>query len=461
MKKEIFLDFLTAEQALDSPVELAKYGRDWLKDYRANASLALFPRSYDQLTKILARCQEHKIAVVPSGGRTGLSGGATALNGEIILSLERLNKILTVNRSDFTLTCQAGATTQAVQEAAAQAGMYFPVDFASKGSSQIGGNIALNAGGIRVGRYGTMREWVIGLKIVTASGELLELNGGLHKNQTGYDLRNLIIGSEGTLAVIAEATLKLTTIPRGIIRILCGVPDISAIIPLYSAAKFEFPSLSVFEYFSRAALEEVVTKHNLKDPLSSPHPEYLLIELEDTGHTAQELEKFFGEKIEAGIISDAVVSSSAKQAAELLNLRELIPETLNANYTLHKNDISVPISSVPDLLTRLEGCAADIYPDCKIIIFGHIGDGNLHINALKPGSMQEEEFFGLCKSADEKVYSVVRELHGSISAEHGIGLLKKDFLSFSRTEREIELMRAIKRVFDPAGILNPGKIFNL
>lgn len=460
--KDKFLKILKETQVWDSKEAFEVYGKDWIKDYQANPSLILLPETYEDVQKILKVCAENKIAVVPSGGRTGLSGGATALNKEVVLVLDKLNKILEFNELEQTLTCQAGVLTQSLQDAAKDKDLYFPIDFASKGSSQIGGNIATNAGGIRVVKYGNMRDWVLGMKIVTAQGELIELNGSLFKNQTGYDLKNLIIGSEGTLAVIVEATIKLAKPPKNLKHILCGAADVQDILKIFAASRKSFSTLSVFEYFSRLALEEVIKKHSLKEPMSEKCNEYLLIELEaDTPDFDDRLEKFLEEQMEGGSIQDAVISQNSMQSQQFINYRELIPESLNSTYTLHKNDISVPISKIPNFITRLQALLAELYPSFKAIVFGHIGDGNLHVNTLKPEGLDDKEFYARCKEADREIFKLIQEDKGSISAEHGIGIKKKEFLSFSRTGIEISLMREIKKVFDPQGILNPGKIFDL
>ena len=445
---------------LEDQPSLEFYGRDWIKDFKPAPSLIVLPETSEQVQEILKLCNEKNVAVVPSGGRTGLSGGATATNGEVVVSLERMRKILEVNQVARTLTCQAGVVLERIQNEAAQVGLYFPVDFSSRGSSQIGGNLATNAGGIRVIRYGNMRDWVLGLTVVTGSGELIELNGALVKNNSGYDLRHLMIGSEGTLGIITEVTLRLTTPPRDTARVLCGLSGNEQILPLLAFCRAKLRDLSAFEFMERRALQEVLQHRSLRDPLSQQYPTYILAEVElNHAGAAEELTEVFGEAYERGLILDVVVSESSAQAQELMNLRDLISETLSAHYTLHKNDISVPVISVPPFLHDLHTLINSAYPAMRVVVFGHVGDGNLHVNVLKTSSISDSDFWESCKDADHKIFSLVQKYRGSISAEHGVGILKRSFLPYSRSTEEIELMKGIKRVFDPQGVLNPGKIF--
>jgi glycolate oxidase subunit GlcD len=447
------------QRILQGNEDLITYGRDWLKDYTANPSCIVLPESIDEVQRIVHLCNENSVAIVPSGGRTGLSGGATATNGEIILSLERMNKVLSVNRSERTITCQAGAVTEKIQQRALEEGLFFPIDFASKGSSQIGGNIATNAGGIRVIRYGMLRNWVLGLTVVTGDGSLLRLNGSLIKNQSGYDLRQLIVGSEGTLAIVVEATLLLTNPPQNSIRTLCALSNPRAAITVLERMRDTFGTVNVFEYIDSTSIEKVISHHNLPRPCSSAADTYALIEVDETPTGLENLEKVLEQAAETDLITDASIAMNSKQGAELVKYRELISETLSSMHTLHKNDVSVAPSDIPVFLERYRGELNRMYPDFEIAIFGHIGDGNLHVNILKPASMDDEDFYAACHEVDRILFNIVREFSGSISAEHGVGLLKRDFLHYTRSETEINIMRGIKNVFDPNKILNPGKIF--
>ncbi len=459
MHTEIFNKILPADRITTNKDDFLHYGKDVSKQFFANPSIVLFPTSIQEISSILKVCSELKLAVVPSGGRTGYSGGATAQNGEVILSLDKMNKILEVNRFDMTATVEAGVTTEALRNAAEEAGLYYPVDFTSKGSSHIGGNIATNAGGIRVIRYGNTRDWVLGLTVVLPNGEVIEANGRLFKNATGYDIRGLFVGSEGTLGIIARATMKLCRPPLESKVALCGIDQPLRALEVLSRLRSSMV-VNVFEYFERSGLE-LVTKHTqLTDPFQSPYPAYLLIEVE--APTQKEIEVFegiLGEFLEDGSVSDAVFASSTKQTQDLMGLRERIGEVANSHYVPHKNDISVPVPSMPEFLAELQIIFSKNYSNFASIIFGHVGDGNLHVNVLKPEDLATDEFFKLCEDIDRDLFDLVKKYQGSISAEHGVGLLKKPFLEWSRSRREIDLMRSIKSGFDPDNIMNPGKIF--
>lgn len=453
--------FLPENLVLSDPQSLSFYGRDWLKDFAPSPSLVVLPETPEHVREIVRLCNQRTIAIVPSGGRTGLSGGATATNGEIILSLERMRKILEINRAERTIRCQAGVALEQIQTAAADAGLYFPVDFSSRGSAQIGGNIATNAGGIRVIKYGNFRQSVLGLTVITGAGERLELNGNLFKNNSGYDLRNLFIGSEGTLGIIVEATLILTTQPKDYARALCGLPNLDSVLPLLTFCRDTLPNVSAFELMESFPYHEVIKRRGLRNPLESDHPAYVILECEIPSEASrQEIFERFGEAYETGLIADVVVSESAAQAREIMNIRDLVGETLSQHYTLHKNDISVPVSAVPSFLRELHEAIRSTYPSFRVAVFGHVGDGNLHVNVLKTDEMSDAEFWTQCHEADHVIFGLVKSFHGSVSAEHGVGLLKRDFLNYCRSPEEIDLMRGIKAVFDPRGIMNPGKIFS-
>jgi len=399
------------------------------------------------------------VAVVPSGGRTGLSGGAVAANGELVLSLERMNKPLAFDAVDRTLTVQAGMALEAVHNAALEHGLIYPVDFAARGSCSIGGNIATNAGGIRVIRYGNTREWIAGLKVVTANGELLELNKGLIKNSSGYDFRQLLIASEGTLGVIVEATLKLTDPPPASNVMLLALPSFEVLMQVFAAFR-ERMQLQAFEFFTDRALEHVLA-HGAQAPFAEVHPFYVVTEFA-AGDEVQEAAAMaaFEACMEQGWVSDGVVSQSDAQAAQLWRLREGITEAV-ARYKPYKNDVSVRISAMPAFMARTQALIGQAYPHFDVVWFGHIGDGNLHINVLKPDATDDAQFLQQCEHVTKLLAQVLKDFDGSISAEHGIGLVKKGYLDSTRGEAEIALMKAVKRAFDPQGLLNPGKVFDL
>jgi FAD/FMN-containing dehydrogenase len=335
--------------------------------------------------------------------------------------------------------------------------MFYPVDFAAVGSSQIGGNISTNAGGIKVVRYGLTREWVAGLKVVTGSGEVLELNNGLIKNATGYDLRHLFIGSEGTLGFITEATMKLAPMTPPMKVLIMAVSGLDAVMKIFAEFKAK-TSLVAFEMFSDKALAKVIANTKLPAPLETDSPFYVLAEVETRNDQEEEKALSVFEKcLEEGWVLDGVLSQSDVQASTFWRYREDISESL-APFSPYKNDIAVTISKVPDFMADLDQVLSKAYPTWEVVWFGHIGDGNLHINILRPQGMTKEEFVKECRKVDVIVFETVKKYQGSISAEHGVGLSKKSFLNFTRSEAEIEIMRSIKKIFDPDGIINPGKV---
>jgi FAD/FMN-containing dehydrogenase len=447
--------------------ELAEYGRDWTRVVPPAPSAVAFPRSTEQVSKLLAFCNAEGVAVVPSGGRTGLAGGAMAANGEVVLSLARMRRMDAVDRLGGTVRVQAGAVTEAVHEHCASLGLTWPVDFASKGSSTVGGNIATNAGGVKVIRYGLTRQWVLGLEVVLASGEVLEIGGALEKNNTGLDLRQLFIGSEGTLGVVTEATLKLARLPGATSVMLLGVADVAAVLALFREARSAPFTLSAYEFFSQRCLDRLVAHRKLRPPIAEPCPYYVLVEAEGEGSTEadaarllERIEPWVASVFESGLAKDGTIAQHGSQARDLWALREGISESLSATGLPHKNDVALPIAALDAFCHDLDGVFASRYPDWEICLFGHVGDGNLHINVMKPEAMERADFFTKTKEADRDLFALVQRHHGSISAEHGIGLLKKPFLSFSRSAAEIAVMQQVKRALDPHGILNPGKILD-
>ena len=438
--------------------DLEHYGRDWTRRW-APAPLAIaLPASNEEVQAVMRWAYQHRIAVVPSGGRTGLSGGAVAANGELVLSLERMNRALDFNAVDRLLTVQAGMALEAVHNTARDHGLQYPVDFAARGSCSIGGNIATNAGGIRVIRYGNTREWVAGMKVVTGTGELLDLNRGLVKNSSGYDLRHLMIASEGTLGIVVEATLRLTDPPPASNVMLLALPSFEVLMQVFSAFR-ERLQLEAFEFFTDRALHHVLA-HGAQKPFEEVHPYYVVTEFA-SGDEVQEAAAMaaFEACMENGWVSDGVISQSDAQAAQLWRLREGITESL-ARYKPYKNDVSVRISAMPAFLQETQALLGEAYPHFDVVWFGHIGDGNLHINVLKPDGLEDAEFIVQCEQVTKMLAASLKRHDGSISAEHGIGLVKKGYLESTRSAVEIEVMRGIKRVLDPAGILNPGKLFD-
>jgi FAD/FMN-containing dehydrogenase len=438
---------------------LRDYGRDWTRVYEPAPSAVALPGDIPAVQALVQWARRHRVALVPSGGRSGLSAGALAANGEVVVALDRLNRIEDFNATERTVRCGAGVVTEQLQNFAADHGLHYPVDFAASGSSQLGGNIATNAGGIKVIRYGMTREWVAGLKVVTGTGELLDLGRGLVKNNSGYDLRQLMIGSEGTLGIIVEACMRLAPAPAQTLVMVLGVPDMASIMEVLHAFR-DSVALQAFEFFSEAALARVVEHSELQRPFDSRCNYYALLEFDAADDDDQERALGCFERcVEQGWVEDGILSQSLAQARALWRLREDISETIS-RWTPYKNDISTTVSRVPALLADVEALVEERYPDFEIIWFGHIGDGNVHLNILKPDALSQAEFQARCSDVSRSVFEAVARHGGSISAEHGVGLLKKPFLQYSRSAAEIELMRGIKRVFDPDNILNPGKLID-
>jgi len=447
-------------RVLTDSSSLVQYGKDSTAVYAPYPCVVVLPATIEEVQSIVRLAAREQIALVPSGGRTGLSGGAVAANGELLLALDRMNNIEDFNPMDRTVRCGAGVITGQLQQFAEQQGLFYPVDFASSGSSQIGGNISTNAGGIKVIRYGMTRDWVAGLKVVSGTGELLDLNRGLLKNNAGYDLRQLVIGAEGTLGVVVEATMRLSRPPKEQVVLVLGVPDMPAIMEVLSVYQGAM-ELNAFEFFSELALQKVVEHQGLQRPFGTPANYYALLEIEVSSDADMEQAmSLFEQCMESGWVVDGTVSQSIAQANALWRLREDISETIS-RWTPYKNDISTLISRVPDFLSEVEAVVNQHYPDFEIIWFGHIGDGNVHLNVLKPELLSKEEFQARCGEVSRWVFEIVQRYGGSISAEHGVGLLKKDYLHYSRSELEIQIMRQIKLAFDPVGIMNPGKIFDI
>jgi glycolate oxidase subunit GlcD len=437
---------------------LEAYGKDWTKHFAPAPTAIVFPKTVEQVQAIVRWANEHKVALVPSGGRTGLSAAAVAANGEVVVNFDYMNQVLELNLTDRTARCQPGVITKQLQNLAEDNGLYYPVDFASSGSSNIGGNIGTNAGGIKVIRYGMTRNWVAGLKVVTGKGDILELNKDLIKNATGYDMRQLFIGAEGTLGFVVEATMRLDRAPKNLTAMVLGTSDFNAIMPVLHAFQSKV-DLTAFEFFSDKALAKVMARGDVPSPFDTACPFYALLEFEATSEeVANDALATFEHCVEQGWVLDGVMSQSEQQLHNLWKLREYISETIS-HFTPYKNDISVTVSKVPAFLAEVDAIVGEYYPDFEIVWFGHIGDGNLHLNILKPENLSKDEFFAKCAKVNKWVFEIVQKYNGSISAEHGVGMTKRDYMTYSRSPVEIEYMKAVKAVFDPNGIMNPGKIF--
>jgi FAD/FMN-containing dehydrogenase len=447
---------LTAESDLKS------WGTDWTKVYEPKPLCVVFPSSTKKVSELLTYCHTHELAVTPSGGRTGLCAGAVASDGEVVINLSRMNKILEVDQVGLTITAEAGVTTEALQTAAKDVGLYFPLDLASKGSCQIGGNIATNAGGVKLIRYGGTREQVLGLEVVLADGRVLDMNVALRKNNSGYDLKQLFIGSEGTLGIVTKAVLRLTPKPRNLQLAILAVDGFANILKILRQCSLASVSITAFEFFTEVA-HKIVLQHlpGAKTPFPVIYPFYVLLEIEQPGDGPEMeilLERLFNEEL----IKDATIANNSQQFKDFWGLRENITESLAAHGQVRKNDISLAIDHLNGFVSKLETLISSITErDVTLVLFGHIGDGNLHINYVAPKLIPSKDFNAKARKIEERVFELLTEFKGSISAEHGIGLTKKKDLHFTRTADEINWMRETKRSWDPKGILNPGKIFDL
>ncbi|MGY0635208.1 FAD-binding oxidoreductase [Luteimonas sp. A478] len=438
--------------------DLEHYGRDWTRHWPPAPLAIALPDSVEQVQAVVRWANAQRVAIVPSGGRTGLSGGAVAANGELVVSLERMNRVLGFDAVDRTLTVQPGAVLQAVQDAAREHGLTYPVDFGARGSCTIGGNIATNAGGIRVIRHGNTRDWIAGLKIVTGSGELLNLGRSLVKDASGYDLRQLLIGSEGTLGIVVEATLRLTDPPPQAQTMLLAVPSFDVLMDVFALFRSQL-KLQAFEFLTDRGLHHVL-EHGGTNPFDVVHPWYVLTEYDAAAESDEAAAlAVFEQAAERGWVLDGVIAASHEQAGQLWRLREGITEA-TARWRPYKNDVSVRVAAMPAFLAEAQALLGEAYPDFDVVWFGHIGDGNLHINVLQPEGLADDEFMRRCAHVTELLAGLLQRHGGSISAEHGVGLLKQPYLGSSRSAAEVALMRGIRSAFDPNGLMNPGKIFD-
>lgn len=448
---------LNSDQIKTDSESLKYYGKDWTTYFDIKASAIVFPQSTTDVVKIVQWARKNKIALIPSGGRTGLSGAACALNGEVVVSFEKMNKILNFNEIESCVDIEPGVITETFQEFAKSKNLFYPVDFAARGSSHMGGNIATNAGGIKVLRYGLTRDWVIGLEVVTGAGEVLHLNNGLVKNATGLDLRHLFIGSEGILGFVTKATIRLASPPPPLKVFMFALDQLQSVMKVFAEFKNNC-QLQAYEMFSEKAMPYVLKSTGLSRPFETISEFYVVCEVEvPTTEADENVMTIFERCLEQGWIIDGAMAQSETQAKNFWRLREDITESMS-HRTPYKNDISVSISKVPEFMNNLDEVFSKNYPTWEVVWFGHIGDGNLHISILRPEGLSKEDFVKECRKVDEILFQGIKNLNGSISAEHGVGLTKKSFLNYTRSESEIEIMRGIKKVFDPDLIMNPGKV---
>jgi FAD/FMN-containing dehydrogenase len=449
---------------LTAPADTEPYLVDWRGRYRGAARAVVRPASTTEVSEIVRICGDEGVAIVPQGGNTGLCGGATprAAGAEIVVSTTRMNRVRALDADNATMTVEAGATLVAVQQAAADAGLFFPLSLAAEGSCTIGGNLSTNAGGTAVLRFGNARDLVLGIEAVLADGRVWNGLRGLRKDNTGYDLKQLFIGGEGTLGIVTAMVLKLYAAPRARVTAFAAVSDVEHAVALLRHAKQAWGDrLTGFELISDFALA-LSRKHHpgLPDPLPG-HPWYALIQVDDT--VAQSplvslVEDALAAGVESSLALDATVAQTQDQADKLWALRENISEGQRREGPNIKHDISLPVSAIPAFLLQAENALRSALPGLRFVIFGHLGDGNLHYNLSAPEGRDPQAFMSNAETANRIVYDLVDAARGSISAEHGIGQLKRSELPRYKSEIEIELMHRIKAAFDPRGLFNPGKV---
>jgi len=436
----------------------ARHGADW-SGLPAQPPVALvLPRSTDDVSATLRICHAHRVPVTAQGGLTGLVGGARPIEGGIALSLERMRGIEEIDTATGAATVLAGTPLEAVQQAADEAGYFFALDLGARGSCTIAGNISTNAGGNRVIRYGMARELVLGLEAVLPDGTIIRSLNKMLKNNTGFDLKHLFIGSEGTLGVITRAVLRLHPKPRSVNNGLCGCADYAAVVKLLNEAKASLGgTLSSFEVMWPGYYERMLERVSyLRRPMETRCGMYVLIEAagSDVEADQERFEAFLGRMLEAGIVVDAAVSRSEKESRALWAIRDAVAEYSRIFNGFTSFDISFPIGIMGEVTEAIERRLLEGWPDALVLPYGHIGDGNLHVVVNVPSAEPQPQH-----AIDEAIYAIVRRYGGAVSAEHGIGLLKKDYLEFSRSPAEIGLMRTLKAALDPHNILNPGKVF--
>ena len=440
------------------PDELAPHLVEWRNRFTGKTPLLLKPANVAEVAAIVCVCAEAEVGIVPQGGNTGLVGGQIPRpeGSDLLLSLQRMTKIRRVDPIDNTMLVEAGCTLAVAQEAAAAVGRLLPLSLAAEGSSQVGGNLSTNAGGIHVLRYGNARDAVLGIEVVTADGEIWDGLRALRKDNTGYDLKHLYIGAEGTLGIITAAVLKLFPRPREVETLFAAVPDPERVLGLLSLAReLTGDGIYAFEMISRFALE-LVTRHmpGTADPLAAPSPWYVLADLTVPRATA---EAVLATAFEQELITDAVLAGSAAQARALWKLRESASEAQKHEGASIKHDISVPVSRIPAFLAEALAAAEKLIPDIRPVPFGHVGDGNLHFNFTQPAGMDPGTYLAKWEALNRVVHDIVVAHGGSISAEHGIGVLKREAARRYKSATELDLMARIKRALDPKGIMNPGK----
>lgn len=465
-------DFLNActkligsQHVLTEDTDKSAYLTDWRQRFTGRALAVMRPANTEETAELVKLCKQWQVPIVPQGGNTGLvlgsvpDGSGTA----IVLSLKRMNKIRAIDPLNNTMTVEAGCILQNLQTAATEADRLFPLSLAAEGSCTIGGNLAVNAGGTAVLRYGSARDLCLGLEVVTADGDIWSGLRGLRKDNTGYDLRDLFIGAEGTLGIITAAVVKLFPRPRAQVTALAGLQTPTEALQLLEIAQSRCgAALTGFELMSEVCLS-LVRKHfpQLANPFSTEYPQYVLMELSDSEseeHANNMLEDVVGDALERGTILDAVVSTSLSQSQALWSLREHISLAQAQEGKNIKHDVSIPISAIGAFIAETDTLLQQRFPGCRMVTFGHLGDGNLHYNVSAPLAMSDAAFIAQQPAVNEVVHDSVDRFGGSISAEHGLGALKRDEIRRYKSAIELQLMRTLKQALDPQGLMNPGKV---
>jgi FAD/FMN-containing dehydrogenase len=456
-----FRAIVGGKYAVTDPVDIAPYTTEERDLFHGRSPLVLRPGSTAEVASICKLANEHGIALVPQGGNTGLVGGQTPHNGEVVISMRRMDEIRDVDTASNTMTCEAGVILQVAQQRAAEVDRLFPLSLGAEGSCTIGGNLSTNAGGTTALAYGVAREMALGIEVVLADGRVMNLLSKLKKDNTGYDLRNLFIGAEGTLGIITAATLKLFPKPRAIETAYVGLKSPAAALKLLSISQAEAAgTLTSFELLSDVAVDFSI-RHGIdvRDPLETKHRWYVLMELSSPRDDARAtLEAILAKAMEDSVVDDAVIAANLSQRQALWKLRDEMSAAQKPEGGSIKHDISVPVVAVPDFIEQADAAVVKLVPGSRPVPFGHLGDGNIHYNVSQPVGTDAADFLARWHEVNAVVFDIVLKLGGSISAEHGIGVLKRDELPDVKDKTAIELMRAFKAMLDPNGIMNPGKV---
>ncbi len=458
-------DIVGPKGVIDDPADMEPYVTSWRDGLRGRTPLIVRPAATEDVARVLRICNDSRTPVVPQSGNTGLTGAGIPFDGndEIVLSLNRMTNVRAVDTANDTLTVEAGCILADIQATAAEHGRLFPLSLGAEGSCRIGGNLSTNAGGVQVLRYGNARDLVLGLEVVLPNGEVWDGLRGLRKDNTGYDLKHLFMGAEGTLGVITAAVLKLFPRPKQKQTAFVAVPDVAAAVSLLSLARDECgDAVTCFELIQRIGLEFVL-RHvpGTRDPFDDTYPWYVLIELwgqRPGDHLREDLERVLELAMDKGLIGNGVVAASDTQAAALWRLREELSAAQKPEGEGIKHDVSVPISNIAEFIERANAAVTDYMPDIRPLAFGHVGDGNLHYNPAPPVGADIAAFKTHTAAINRMVHDIVHDLNGSISAEHGLGRIRRDEIKRYKSAIELDLMRSLKRAVDPNNIMNPGKM---